>query len=356
MVVKEWLKMPEDREKIIQLNHVGVTYKTRKSFFESEKYQALKDICLDVYKGETLGIIGRNGAGKSTLLRLLAGIIKPDRGRIIHHTTSVSLMALAAGFDNNLSGRQNTIISGMLMGHSKKEIKATLEDIKAFSELAFFFEKPVKHYSSGMRARLAFSVAMYTSPDVLLIDEVLGVGDAGFKQKATQALEEKIASDITVVIVSHSEAQIIKLANRVVWVDGGKVRRQGTPYHIFPEYNMSPAFSALNLKIEFFDPRDPFFIQVEGLELQENTLKFNCVIIHKDGRNIDKVMARSGSRVQEFTGPTPTPLLGDRFPRSQNPGLARYHGGSILLGRPSVIDIISDGWEITALDILIERL
>ena len=213
-----------NQDKIIELKNVGVTYKERKSLFRTEKYQALKNISFDVYKGETLGIIGRNGAGKSTLLRLLAGIIKPDIGKVFLHTRSISLMALQAGFDPNLSGRQNVIISGMLLGHSRGKVLSLVDEIKDFSELNEFFEKPIKTYSTGMRARLGFSIAMYTSPDVLLIDEVLGVGDVHFRQKAEQAIEDKTSSDTTVIIVSHSEQQLNRLSDRIIWVEDGVVR------------------------------------------------------------------------------------------------------------------------------------
>lgn len=322
------------KEKIIELKNVGVTYRERKSFFKSEEYQALKDVSFDVYKGEVLGVIGRNGAGKSTLLRLLGGIIKPDKGEVIHHTKSVSLMALAAGFDPNLSGRQNAIISGMLIGYSKKKIEAQLEEIKIFSELQDFFEKPTKTYSSGMQARLAFSIAMYVSPDVLLIDEVLGVGDVSFKQKAEQALEEKIASDITVIIVSHSEAQVSRLAERIVWIDGGKVRKQGLPIEIFPEYNINACFSTFGLKVEQYELHEDYIFQFENLQLKEDKLHFNCVLINKINHQITSVLCEydSGRVLATMKGPTATPGYKNRFPDYKHAGMARFHNGMIKLG------------------------
>ncbi|MCL4127084.1 UNVERIFIED_CONTAM: hypothetical protein GTU68_017507 [Idotea baltica] len=322
------------KEKIIELKNVGVTYKERKSLFKSEEYQALKDVSFDVYKGEVLGVIGRNGAGKSTLLRLLAGIIKPDKGEVVHHTKSVSLMALAAGFDPNLSGRQNAIISGMLIGYSKKQIEAQLDEIKTFSELQAFFEKPAKTYSSGMRARLAFSIAMYTSPDVLLIDEVLGVGDVSFKQKAEQALEEKITSDITVIIVSHSEAQVSRLAERIVWVDGGKVRKQGLPEEIFPEYNINVSFSTFGLRLEQYELNDDFILYFESLQRKDDKLHFKCVLINKIDRQITKIQCEDnkGKVLTVMSGPTETPGYKRRFPDYKYANMARYHNGMVTLG------------------------
>jgi ABC-type polysaccharide/polyol phosphate transport system ATPase subunit len=225
------------KEKAIVLKNVGIRYKESKGIFKTSYYEALKSISFEVYKGETLGVIGRNGAGKSTLLRLLAGIIKPDKGNITHYVKTVSLMALHAGFDPNLSGRQNAIISGMLMGQTKMKITERLNSIQDYSELGEFFEKSVKTYSSGMKARLGFSVAMFNSPDVLLIDEVLGVGDKKFREKAEISIKEKIKSNVTVVLVTHSEHQIKKLADRAIWIDGGIVRSYGEVGDVINSYN-----------------------------------------------------------------------------------------------------------------------
>ncbi len=335
-----------EQEKIIELKNVGVTYKERKSLFKSETYEALKDISFDVYKGETLGIIGRNGAGKSTLLRLLAGIIKPDKGEVIHHTKSVSLMALAAGFDPNLSGRQNAIISGMLLGYSKKHITNELEEIKIFSELQDFFEKPVKAYSSGMRARLAFSIAMYVSPVVLLIDEVLGVGDVSFKQKAEQALEEKIASDITVIIVSHSEQQVKRLSKRIVWVDGGKVRKEGLPEEIFPEYNLNSKFSTFNLQVTQFSQNEDYLFWFEQFEIVNNQVRFNCVVIDKKDRNLGRFTSLvNNNELSVLNGPTPTPGYKNRYKKIQQAANARFHRGLLSIGQETILIIETDGVE-----------
>lgn len=333
-----------EQKKIIELKNVGVTYKERKSLFKSESYQALKDVSFDVYKGETLGIIGRNGAGKSTLLRLLAGIIKPDKGEVIHHTKSVSLMALAAGFDPNLSGRQNAVISGMLLGYSKKHITDKLQEIKTFSELQDFFEKPAKTYSSGMRARLAFSIAMYVSPDVLLIDEVLGVGDASFKQKAEQALEEKIASDITVIIVSHSETQVKRLSQRIVWVDGGRVRKEGLPDEIFPEYNLNSKFSTFNLQVTQFSQDDDYLFWFEQIEAIDDQIKFRCILIDKKDRPIVNVTSSvNNCIVAKLNGPTSTPGYKVRYPKLEQAGSARYHNGLLTIGQETVLSMDVEG-------------
>ncbi|MDE1515553.1 ABC transporter ATP-binding protein [Vibrio sp. dsl-7] len=347
--------MAKEQDKIIELKNVGVTYKERKSFFKYEYYQALKDVSFDVYKGETLGVIGRNGAGKSTLLRLLAGIIKPDKGAVIHHCRSVSLMALAAGFDPNLSGRQNAIISGMLIGYSKRDIIEKLDEIKLFSELQNFFEKPVKIYSSGMRARLAFSIAIYVSPDVLLIDEVLGVGDVSFKQKAEQALEEKIASDITVIIVSHSEHQISRLAPRVVWIDAGKVRKQGLAEEVFAEYNLNSKFSTFGLQVEKFTQNYDYLFWFEQLEVVNDQIRFNCVVIDQKDRQLGHFTSMVlDKKISELKGPTQTPGYKARYPHLQQATKARYHNGLINIGQETILIIEADGVEAELLRIKIK--
>ncbi len=327
----------KSREKAIELKNVAVHYTESKSLFKREKYQALKDISFDVYKGETLGIIGRNGAGKSTLLRLLAGIIKPDKGEVIHHCKSVSLMALAAGFDPNLSGRQNAVISGMLIGHSKKEMLSKLEEIKEFAELGDFFEKPVKTYSSGMRARLGFATAMHTHPDVLLIDEVLAVGDANFKQKAEKAITDKIQSDITVILVSHSEQQMKRLCERVVWVESGKVVKSGSDLdNIFQLYRMNMKFSRSGIFIENFEKLDPNVeFCFESLEFKQDKLVFNCFFCYKIDCEITNVKVNPANVV--LSGPFASPIVGSRYKKYQIAYKSRFHCGVCIINKENFI-------------------
>lgn len=209
--------MNGQHEVVISLRNVSVRYKRRGGLFRRRQYyQALNNVSFDIYRGETLGIVGRNGAGKSTLLRCIAGIIKPDFGVVINNNVSVSLLALQAGFDPELSGRDNALINGMLLGYDKKQIQSKLEIIKEFSELGDFFEESVKTYSSGMRSRLGFSVSTHLKSDVLLLDEILSVGDANFKRKAELEIIKKCLSEQTVIIVSHSEQQLAKLCSRII--------------------------------------------------------------------------------------------------------------------------------------------
>lgn len=223
---------------VMELLNVSVRYKSRLSFFRHDYFTALDDVSFAVKKGETLGVIGSNGCGKSTLLRVLANIYGVDDGKVSWNCQRVSLLSLSLGFDIELSGRDNAIINGMLLGSRKREVLAMLDEIIEFSELQNFIDKPIKTYSRGMRARLGFSVALKMQSELLLIDEVLGVGDGKFRRKATNALANKISSEQTVVLVSHSMGQIKRLCNRVLWLDAGKVKMIGTPDKVAREYDL----------------------------------------------------------------------------------------------------------------------
>lgn len=226
-------------EAIIELRNVGVSYTRRVGMMRGQKFWALHDVSFDLRHGETLGVVGHNGAGKSTLLRLLAGIMAPDRGEVISRTERVSLLSLQAGFVPHLTGRENAILNGILMGLSRQEVIARMQDIIEFSELGEFIDEAIRTYSSGMRARLGFAVAFQADPDVLLVDEILGVGDAGFREKSTRAMQQKIASDKTVVIVTHNPETISDLCNRMVWIHEGVTRMIGEPMELLQQYQES---------------------------------------------------------------------------------------------------------------------
>jgi lipopolysaccharide transport system ATP-binding protein len=225
-----------DHDPALSLRNVAVSYRRRAGILQWAQYWALKDISFDVYHGETLGIIGRNGVGKSTLLRVLAGIIAPDGGEIDINDCRVSLLSLQVGFIPHLTGRQNAILSGMLLGLHRREIERRMDEIVAFSELEEFIDEPVRSYSMGMRARLGFSVAFQSDPDVLLVDEVLGVGDMAFRKKSSEAMRERIRSNKTVVLVSHGPQTVLDLCDRVIWIDGGRTRLAGSPKQVLEQY------------------------------------------------------------------------------------------------------------------------
>lgn len=209
---------------VVSLVDIGVRYKRKGSVFRrSSYYQALESVNLEIFPGETLGVLGKNGAGKSTLLRVLAGILRPDQGQVINNGHSVSLLALQAGFDPVLNGHENAILSGMLQGLTRKEVTSRVDEIRDYADIGEFFDEPIRTYSTGMRARLGFAIATITRPDVLLIDEVLGVGDQEFREKSEQTLTAKIQSGQSVVLVTHSLAQTRHLCDRVVRLEGGSV-------------------------------------------------------------------------------------------------------------------------------------
>jgi lipopolysaccharide transport system ATP-binding protein len=227
--------MKSEKQLVLSLLNAGSYYKRKRGVF-GEPFWAFKDVSFNLYQGDTLGIIGRNGVGKSTLLRLMAGITKPNKGTFVNYGYQVSLLSLQLGFIYYLTGRENALLSGMFMGLRKKEVKAKMDAIIEFSELGDFIDQPIATYSSGMVARLGFSVAFQVDPDILLIDEVLGVGDAEFSQKSAQVMQEKIRSNKTIVFVSHNAALIQQLCNRVVWIEEGVSRAEGDPESVLKEY------------------------------------------------------------------------------------------------------------------------
>jgi len=223
-------------ETIIRLDNVGVAFNAQLRV-GSSRFWALEDVSLGLRRGERLGVVGRNGSGKSTLLRTLAGIITPDRGRLTRAPVSCQLLSLALGFVPHLSGRDNAVLSGLMLGLRRREILQRLAAIHEFSELGDFFDQPISSYSTGMQMRLGFSVAMQADTDVLLIDEVLAVGDAEFQQKSGAALRERIDSGTTVVFVSHGDAQIHQICDRALWIEHGRSMLEGPVDAVLAAYH-----------------------------------------------------------------------------------------------------------------------
>jgi ABC-type polysaccharide/polyol phosphate transport system ATPase subunit len=208
----------------------------RKVAATASTFQALKEVTFAVPRGHTLGIIGRNGSGKSTLLKLLAGIYRPDAGKIVVDGKVGALLELGAGFHPEFSGRENILINGIVLGLSKREVRQRLDDIIRFAELEAFIDEPVKTYSVGMYMRLGFSVAVHADPDVLLIDEILAVGDEGFFQKCYDKLAAFRRRGKTIVLVSHDLSTISRWCETVVWLEDGKVQAQGMPQRVIDLY------------------------------------------------------------------------------------------------------------------------
>ncbi|HEX4480033.1 MAG TPA: ABC transporter ATP-binding protein [Rudaea sp.] len=228
---------------LITLENVGVAFNAQLRV-GSPKFWALEDVSFTLKRGQRLGVVGRNGAGKSTLLRTLAGIIAPDRGRITRARVSCQLLSLSVGFMQHLSGRDNAILSGLMLGLRRRDILQRLPKIREFSELGAFFDQPISSYSTGMLMRLGFSVAMQVDPDILLIDEVLAVGDAEFQEKSGNALRERIHGGTTVVFVSHGDAQVRQVCDRLVWIEHGRSMMEGAVDDVLQAYHAAPHAAA----------------------------------------------------------------------------------------------------------------
>lgn len=213
--------------------------KTKKAvgLVRSEEFWALKDISFEVMPGEVIGIIGKNGAGKSTLLKILTGITPPTKGEVIMRGRVSSLLEVGTGFHPELTGRENIFLNGAILGMSKKEIARKFDEIVAFSGVEKFLDTPVKHYSSGMQVRLAFSVAAHMEPDILIVDEVLAVGDAEFQKKSTGKMEEVTKKDgRTILFVSHNMGAIRQLCSKTIWIDEGKIKSIGETEDVIEQY------------------------------------------------------------------------------------------------------------------------
>lgn len=194
---------------------------------EYNEFTALDHVSFSVKKGETLGLIGRNGAGKSTMLKVISGILKPTTGNVVTRGNIVPMLELGSGFDFDLTGRENIFLNGAILGYSEEYLKEKYDEIVAFSELGKFIEMPIRNYSSGMLARLAFSVAAMVQPEILIVDEILSVGDADFQAKSRARMIELMGGGTTVLFVSHSMEQIKEMCKRVIWIENGHVKMEG---------------------------------------------------------------------------------------------------------------------------------
>ena len=236
------------KEIAIEVKNVHIKYKLMKNFSiqrnllrrdadKPEVFEAVKGISFDVEKGEILGVIGKNGSGKSTLLRSIAGVFSPNEGTIDLKNHSVSLLSLGVGFKDTLTGRDNIFLSGMLLGFNEAQIKEKEESIIEFSELGQFIDMPVKTYSSGMYSKLAFAITSSLETDIILVDEVLSVGDEHFKKKSMARMEELIGDkNRTVIIVSHSIETLEKLCDRVIWMNDGLIMEIGETIPVLERY------------------------------------------------------------------------------------------------------------------------
>lgn len=207
-----------------------------KGQIKSETFHALSNISFNVHKGEVVGLIGHNGAGKSTLLKVISGILKPTSGSVEVRGNIVPMLELGSGFDYDLSGKENIYLNGAILGYSESFLKSKYDEIVAFSEIKDFMNVPLRNYSSGMVMRLAFSIATVVQPDILIVDEILAVGDADFQKKSKARMLELMSGGTTVIYVSHSMAQIREMCTKAVWIEHGKMMLEGNAQQVCDAY------------------------------------------------------------------------------------------------------------------------
>ena len=226
-----------DKNKTTSLKEWVVTHLLGKQQYE--EFSALRDVSFEVKRGEIVGIIGRNGAGKSTLLKVISGIFKPTSGKVVTAGRVAPMLELGSGFDMELSGHDNIFLNGAILGFSEEFLKSKYDEIVAFSELGEFIDMPLKTYSSGMLARLAFSVATMIEPEILIVDEILSVGDAAFQEKSRARMMELMSGGTTVLFVSHSMNQIREMCERVIWLEHGIIKKIGNANVVCDAYEQS---------------------------------------------------------------------------------------------------------------------
>ncbi|MBQ3294911.1 MAG: ABC transporter ATP-binding protein [Erysipelotrichaceae bacterium] len=200
------------------------------------EFLALDDVSFELEKGKTLGLIGKNGAGKSTTLKLISGILKPTEGTIITNGNIVPMLELGAGFDLELTGKENIYLNGAILGYSKEYLESKYDDIIEFAEIRDFIDMPIRNYSSGMMARLAFSIASVVQPEILIVDEILAVGDVAFQEKSFNRMKELMSGGATVLFVSHDLEKIEEMCDKVIWLNRGKVVMFGDTDEVCKEY------------------------------------------------------------------------------------------------------------------------
>lgn len=236
----------------IELKHVSLSFKIGNDKIDNLKeyvirtinrtkekkrnFKATDDVSFKIYKGEKVGLIGYNGAGKSTLLKIISGVYTPDEGEVIINGNIAPLLSLGAGFDKNFSGRENIFLNGSILGYNEKFLRSKYDEIVEFSELGDFINFPVKNYSKGMLSKLGFSIATVVDPDILILDEVLGVGDVNFRKKSRERLQSLMESNTTVLFVSHSIGDIRTICQKAIWIEKGKIREIGESNEICDKY------------------------------------------------------------------------------------------------------------------------
>lgn len=260
---------------------------------KKEKFWALKDVNLNIDQGDVVGIIGRNGSGKSTMLKVLSRIVEPTKGEVIMRGRVASLLEVGTGFHPELTGRENVFFNGAILGMSRKEIKEKFDEIVTFSEVEKFLDTPVKFYSSGMYVRLAFAVAAHLDPDILIVDEVLAVGDAGFQKKCLGKMKDVAGEGRTVIFVSHSMDMVSQLCTKAVWMSGGEMQKVGATEEIIKDYVSTQAGQITSIK-DRKDRRGSQRAQFVGCKIKDNLvakkeLEVELEVENKTGEDIKGV-------------------------------------------------------------------
>ena len=332
------------RDIVLEVKNITKKYKIYnnnfhrvKEIFLKKKYHkefiANKDISFKLKRGETLGLIGLNGAGKSTLLKIISGVIAPTSGKIIKNGRITALLELGTGFNSEMSGIENIYLNGMLIGMSKKEIDDKLNKIIEFSELREYIKEPIKTYSSGMVMRLAFSIAIFSEPDIFIVDEALSVGDAHFQQKCTRALKERKNSDMSIIYVSHDLNSLKLLCDRLILLNKGEIIKEGNPEDVINYYNFLIAemeekllkknTSFGNFKAEILE------VEVKGKESKSNVLS-------SGEEGFIKIKIKANKNIKNATVGI---LIRDRFGQDIFGTNTFYHQKTISIKQGEIIEV-----------------
>jgi len=280
-------------KKVLEVKNISKIYKIYQSsfyrlkeIFSKKSYHktfiANNNISFDLFEGETLGIIGVNGAGKSTILKIIAGVIEPTSGEILRQGRVTALLELGTGFNDEMNGHENIYLNGTLIGMKRKDIDKTIETIIAFSELGDYIDEPIKSYSSGMRMRLAFSIAIFSEPKILIVDEALSVGDAHFAAKCTQALRQRKEQNMSIIYVSHDLNSLKMLCDRVILLNAGEVAKEGETEDVINSYNfliskLNDTEERISIKGADNSSFGTFDIEIKSVKIRGDKSKSNLI-------------------------------------------------------------------------------
>lgn len=307
--VSKTFRLPHEKNNSIKSAVINF-YRSRRTY---EKQEALKDVSFEVKKGEFFGIVGRNGSGKSTLLKLLAGIYSPSKGNVLVNGKLTPFIELGVGFNPELTGRENVFLNGALLGFSRKEMNKMYDDIVAFAELGRFMDQKLKNYSSGMQVRLAFSIAIRAKGDILLLDEVLAVGDGAFQQKCYNYFEELKRQKKTVVFVSHDMGAVKRFCTSAAYVIDGKLTHQGSPAEVadvYLEENVESAQKTTIRDAPISKNKDSISIKNSGQTDNKALFKIAYKSEHKDDMYIGISVIKDGISIAEISTSLQKPLTG----------------------------------------------